>query len=295
MANLKSLGSRIKSVKSTRKITQAMKVVAAAKMHKARLDMEAARPYVNRLKDLISAIMSSGSTEGEAIPLLAGTNNKISKHLILVFSSDRGLCGSFNGSLFKQLKKIVADEEHIGRQVEILCVGKKVYELFRSYSKKHTIKRFEQLGSRGRFSYSDAEKLSESLLQRFALNEFNACTVIYNRFKSAISQIVEVEQLLPVSCNAFNAQDVAVTYEFEPDPVNVLTELLPSYITARLYNALLDSNASEHAARMSAMDNATRNASDMIKDLTLEYNRTRQAVITKELIEIISGAETVNG
>ena len=296
MADLKTLRNRIKSVKSTQKITKAMKMVAAAKLRRAQEAAEAARPYSERMERMLGALANSIKTPENAPALLAGHyENGVRKdgvHLLLVLSSDRGLCGGFNGSIAKaarlEIRKRTTAE---GKQVKVVTFGKKAYELLKNHVGKNIIERIDGLG-RKPLAYTDAESLAKNLLARFDLKEFDSATVIYNAFQSAISQIVTIQQLIPLELPEVIAPSDAV-YDFEPEEEEILQHLLPQNLAVQIYHALLENSASEQGARMSAMDNATRNAGEMIKKLTLVYNRTRQATITKELIEIISGAEAV--
>lgn len=295
MADLKTLRNRIKSVKSTQKITKAMKMVAAAKLKRAQNRAEAARPYSTKMEQMLGTLAASISNPENAPALLAGHYHhgvrKDAVHLLLVLSSDRGLCGGFNGSIAKAARTEFRRLSAAGKNVKVITYGKKAYELLKSHVGKSIIERLEGTG-RKTLAYDDAEGLAKNILERFEAQEFDSCTVIYNAFKSAISQIVTLQQLIPLELPEAIETTQAV-YDFEPKEEAILKQLLPQNLAVQIYHAMLENAASEQGARMSAMDNATRNAGEMIKKLTLVYNRTRQATITKELIEIISGAEAV--
>jgi F-type H+-transporting ATPase subunit gamma len=296
VADLKTLRNRIKSVKSTQKITKAMKMVAAAKLRRAQEAAEAARPYAERMERMLGALANSIKTLETAPALLSGRyENGIQKdgvHLLLVLSSDRGLCGGFNGSIVKAARQEIRIRQAQGKQVKVITFGKKAYELLKNHVGKNIVERVDGLG-RKPLAYSDAETLAKNLLARFDLHEFDSATVIYNAFRSAISQVVTIQQLIPLDLSASNIPPSEAVYDFEPEEDAILEQLLPQNVAVQIYHALLENAASEQGARMAAMDNATRNAGEMIKKLTLVYNRSRQATITKELIEIISGAEAV--
>ena len=295
MADLKTLRNRIKSVKSTQKITKAMKMVAAAKLRRAQEAAEAARPYSERMERMLGALANSIKTPETAPALLSGHYEngarKDSVHLLLVLSSDRGLCGGFNGSIAKTARAEIRKRTAEGKQVKVVTFGKKAYELLKNHVGKNIVERIDGLG-RKPLAYTDAESLAKSLLARFDLKEFDSATVIYNAFQSAISQVVTIQQLIPLELPE-NVVESDAVYDFEPEEEAILQQLLPQNLAVQIYHALLENSASEQGARMAAMDNATRNAGEMIKKLTLVYNRSRQATITKELIEIISGAEAV--
>lgn len=289
MANLKDLKGRINSVKSTQKITSAMKVVSASKLRRAREQAEAAAPYAEKM-DMVLKTLANNVDKSSAPQLLVGNGND-KTHLIVVVSSDRGLCGGFNTHLIKAVKTKITKLQGEGRSVKILCIGKKGYELLKSSYKKNIVGRIEDISKKRIIPFSDASEQAEKIIQMFENVEFDVCCVFYNKFISAIAQEVTEQQLIPL------AMDEEVTsssvYEYEPSEAKILADLLPKNIAVQIYNSFLESSASEHGARMSAMDNATRNAGEMIKKLTLVYNRTRQAAITTELIEIIAGAEAV--
>lgn len=296
MASLKDLRMRIDSVKSTQKITSAMKMVAAAKLRRAQEQAEAARPYAERMDRMLGSLAASLASAEGAPKLLAGTG-KQDVHLLVVMTSDRGLCGAFNSSIVRDARRLIAQLRNDGKQVKILTVGRKGWASLRRDYRELIVGTIEEVG-RPRLGFDDAQKISTRVLEMFEAGEFDVATLVYNRFRSAILQIVTRQQLIPFAVEpaADAAPDAAsdnVVYEYEPDEAEILEVLLPRNMSVQIFRALLENNASEHGARMSAMDNATRNAGDMIDSLTLNYNRTRQAVITKELIEIISGAEAV--
>jgi len=300
MPNLKDLRIRIDSVKSTQKITSAMKMVAAAKLRRAQEQAEAARPYSERM-DRMMASLAAGVAEGAGGPALLAGTGKSDTHLIVVISSDRGLCGGFNTNIVREVRRRTDALLAEGKAVKLLCVGRKARDVLRRIYGELIIASFEDVGRR-HLSYAEALEVATKVLDLFDEGEFDVCSVVYNRFQSAISQIVTAQQLIPFGADdndGAEAEEAAAgavgdaVYEFEPDEEEILSDLLPRNIAVQIFRALLESAASEHGARMTAMDNATRNAGDMIDGLTLTYNRTRQAVITSELIEIISGAEAL--
>jgi F-type H+-transporting ATPase subunit gamma len=296
MASLKDLRGRIASVQATRKITSAMKMVAAAKLRRAQEQAEAARPFAERMERMLSSLGGSVKGSPGAPALIAGTGSD-QTHLIVVATADRGLCGGFNVNIVRRARQLIQKLEDEGKTVKILCVGRKGRDqLRRQYGSKivHTI---EGVGRRA-VAFSEADEIGEKVRSMFSDNEFDVCTIVYARFQSAISNIVTSQQLVPAEASAqedgAEEEDLGgAVYEYEPSEEAILAELLPRNISVQIFRALLENAASEHGSRMTAMDNATRNAGDMINSLTLTYNRTRQAMITKELIEIISGAEAV--
>ncbi len=294
MPSLKDLRMRIDSVKSTQKITSAMKMVAAAKLRRAQEQAEAARPYAERMERMVRSVSASVSGVEGASPLLSG-RGRASVHLVVVMTSDRGLCGAFNSSIVREARRMILELANEEKQVKILCVGRKGWSQLRRDNSAEIVDLIEDVG-RQRLGFDDAQGVAARILEMFDGEEFDVCTLIYNRFQSAISQVVTRRQLLPFALET-NADETAQTdeqiYDYEPDEAEILDVLLPRNISVQVFRALLENNASEHGARMSAMDSATRNAGEMIDTLTLNYNRTRQAFITKELIEIISGAEAV--
>ncbi len=291
MASLKDLKNRIKSVKSTQKITKAMKMVAAAKLRRAQEAAEAARPYATKMEEVVTAL-AAGIGESDSAPRLLKGTGFDKKHLLVVMTSDRGLCGAFNSSIVRAARRRVRELQAEGKEVFLLCVGRKSYEQLRLEFKTQIIGRIAELGKK-RLSYADAQRVSEEANRLMAEYQIDVVTMVYNQFKSAISQIVTFQQLMPLAIDSAATQAHVTPYEYEPDAETILEDLLPRNLTMQLYRALLENAASEQGARMTAMDNATRNAGDMIGKLSLKYNRTRQAAITTELTEIISGAEAV--
>jgi F-type H+-transporting ATPase subunit gamma len=295
MPSLKSLRLRIRSVKSTQKITSAMKLVAAAKLRRAQEAAEAARPYAERMERMVGAI-AKGFADGQgAPPLLRGTGGD-KTHLIVAYTADRGLCGAFNGSIVRHVRNMAIKLQRDGKTVKILAVGRKGNELLRRDLGKSIVGSITGIG-RKTVVYSEAQQVATKISELFAAGEFDVCTVVYNRFQSAMTQIVTAQQIIPLPVPEADAGAKAKGPEavpiFEPDEEDILAELLPRNLAVQLFRALLEHAASEHGARMTAMDSATRNAGDMIDRLTLNLNRSRQASITKELIEIISGADAV--
>jgi F-type H+-transporting ATPase subunit gamma len=298
MANLKDLKSRIASVKKTQKITSAMKMVAAAKLRRAQEGAEKARPYAERMNRMLTSIAKSVGDTAGAPKMLVGTGGN--RQLFLVCASDRGLCGGFNGSIVRETRKRLRDCAARGIEFKIITVGRKSRDLLRREFSDKIIASFTDIGRRG-VAFDEAVDVAEKITELYEAGEFDVCTVIYNKFQSAISQVVTPLQLIPFNMDETKADDEVLAipgpahavFIFEPDEEEILEDLLPRNIATQIFQALLESSASEHGARMTAMDNATRNAGDMIDGLTMTYNRTRQAVITKELIEIISGAEAL--
>jgi F-type H+-transporting ATPase subunit gamma len=313
MPSLKSLRQRIASVKQTRKITSAMKMVSAAKLRRAQDQAVAARPYAERMETVLRSLAAGMAGRAGAPPLLAGTG-KDEVHLVVVMTADRGLCGSFNSSIVRDARRLIRSLLETGKSVKILCVGRKARDQLRRDFGSLIVDTIQDVG-RPRITFTTAETIGRRIAEMFQDSEFDVCTIVYNRFKSAISQIVTRQQIIPFraaeakggEAKGAETKGTAVSaavstdarpaggavYEFEPDETEILADLLPRNLAVQFFRALLENNASEQGARMTAMDNATRNAGDMINRLTLNYNRTRQAIITKELIEIISGAEAV--
>ena len=290
MPSLKDLKNRIGSVKSTQKITSAMKMVAAAKLRKAQEQALASRPYTSLMDNIVSKIASKAS--GSSIDLLSGKpENKT--HLLVVFSADRGLCGGFNGSITRTVRSEVKKLKDDGIEVKLLMVGKKSADALNRDFGELFVEKID--GKSAKPNYSDAEVLAKKIIDLFEDGQFGVCKVIYNKFVSAITQEVTFKSLIPVEVkqNEIEQDNSSSIYDFEPGEEEILNDLLPRNLATQLFSSQIESTASELAARMTAMDNATRNAGDMIDNLTLQYNRTRQAVITKELIEIISGAEAL--
>lgn len=297
MASLKDLKIRIDSVKSTQKITSAMKMVAAAKLRRAQEQAEASRPYSIRMERMIGSLAGKAGDVGGP-KLLAGTG-KDDVHMLVVATADRGLCGGFNGTIVRQARLRANQLLNDGKTVKILCIGKKGRDLLRRDFADNIIETVEGI-AKPQLEFASADDIGSRLIDMFDKDEFDVCTVIYNRFQSAMTQIVTEQQLIPASLpeaendnEDTSGKELKALYEYEPDEEGILAALLPRNVTTQLFSALLENNASEHGARMTAMDNATRNAGEMIDSLTMTYNRTRQAAITKELIEIISGAEAL--
>ena len=293
MPSLKDLRIRINSVKSTQKITSAMKMVAAAKLRRAQERAEAARPYAERMERMLRSLAASMAGQEGAPALLAGTG-KDAVHLVVVMTSDRGLCGGFNSSIVRGARRLIRDLRADGKQVKILCIGRKGRDQLRRDFGSLIIGTVEEI-AKPRLTYAAADRVAQRIAGMFEAGEFDVCTIIYNRFKSAMTQIVTTLQLIPFTAEgpAQEASSAGASYEYEPDEATILAELLPHNLSVQIYKALLENGASEEGARMTAMDSATRNAGDMINRMTINYNRSRQAYITKELIEIISGAEAV--
>jgi F-type H+-transporting ATPase subunit gamma len=292
MPSLKALRTRINSVKSTQKITSAMKMVAASKLRRAQQQAEAARPYAERMERMLVALAASVAGSPSAPQLMVGTG-KEQVHLLVPVTADRGLAGAFNANVGRATRNLARKLEAEGKTVKILAVGRKGRDYLRRELASRITGDISYAGKR-RIEFTDAEDVGVRITAMLAAGEIDVCTIVYNRFHSVISQIVTEQQLIPVPPPEGKVEDLGgATYEFEPDEETILARLLPQALAIQIYRALLESAAGEHGARMTAMDNATRNAGDMIKRLTLNYNRARQANITKELIEIISGAEAV--
>jgi F-type H+-transporting ATPase subunit gamma len=294
MPSLKDLRLRIRSVQSTQKITAAMKVVAASRLRRAQEQAEAARPYAQRMERVLASLAARMSGLPNAPPLLVGTGND-DTHLIVVATSDRGLAGGFNASILREARRRIRELEAAGKRVMILTIGRKGRDGLRRDYGRMIHDSLTDVGRR-HMSFDEAHDIAERILVLFRAGSFDVCTIVYNRFRSAITQIVTAQQLIPFPIAAEDSRASPATagvYEFEPSEEEILGELLPQNLAVQIYTALLENAASEQGARMTAMDNATRNAGDMIARLTLNYNRTRQAAITKELIEIISGAESL--
>ena len=292
MANLKELKNQIDSVRSTRKITQAMKMVAASKLRRAQESAESARPYSEKISKIMSSLAISMKDSDVALDLLLG-NKDTSVHIIIAVTSDRGLCGGFNSSIVKAVKNKVKYIKDKNLDFKIICLGKKGADILTGLFGDNVISS-ENINDKN--SYTLAEDISALLVKKLDNKEFGTCSVIYNQFKSAISQIVTEQSLIPCTIDSEedeNSQDGEINFEFEPDEKGILSELLPKNLSIQIYKAILESGAGEQGARMAAMDNATRNAGEMIDKLNLSYNRQRQAIITGELIEIISGAEAL--
>ncbi len=302
MANLKELKNRITSVTSTQKITKAMQMVAAAKLRRAQEAAENSRPYAQRMERMIASVAANLPSLDTAPPLVVGTG-KDDVHLLLVVTAERGLCGAFNTNIIRAVQKKTRALRDAGKTVKLFCVGRKGQEgLRRDFG--DLIVEYVTLRDVKQLSFSDIRPIAEKLSQMFTDGEFDVCTLYFNAFKSVISQVVTDQQLIPVKLPEAEAESAenaggdaddlgGAIYEYEPEEDDLLGVLVPRNISVQIYRSLLESGAAEQAARMTSMDNATRNAGDMIDSLTLTYNRTRQAIITKELIEIVSGAEAL--
>jgi F-type H+-transporting ATPase subunit gamma len=293
MPSLKALRTRINSVKSTQKITSAMKMVAASKLRRAQQQAEAARPYAERMERMLRALAASVAGSPTAPPLLVGTGaDKV--HLLIAVTADRGLAGAFNSSIGRATRNLARRLESEGKTVKILAVGRKGRDYLRRELSSRIIGDISYTGKR-RIDFGDAQEIGTRVAAMLAAGEIDVATIVYNRFKSVIAQVVTEQQIIPAPPppEGESVDTGGAIYEFEPDEETILAKLLPQALAIQVYRSLLESAAGEHGARMTAMDNATRNAGDMIKRLSQNYNRARQANITKELIEIISGAEAV--
>jgi F-type H+-transporting ATPase subunit gamma len=288
MPSLKDLRNRIASVKSTQKITKAMQMVAVSKLRRAQSAVIAARPYAERVESVLTNL-AGAATAGEAPRLLVGSGSN-QTHLLVVCTGERGLCGAFNTAIVRLAREKANALAAEGKTVKILCVGKKGFDQLRRTHEKHILEMIDLRAVRT-ITYQTAQPIAENVIALFENGEFDVCTLFYSRFKSVISQIPTAQQLIPPELGA--KDEKAPVYDYEPDEGEILAQLLPRAVTVRIYRALLENAASFFGAQMSAMDNATRNAGEMVKKYTLRYNRTRQAMITKELIEIISGAEAL--
>jgi|TARA_B100001057_G_scaffold445269_1_gene482826 F-type H+-transporting ATPase subunit gamma len=292
MPSLDDLKKRIKSVKSTQKITKAMKMVAAAKLRKAQESAERGRPYSEKMQNIILNLTKSINDPQNAPKLLVGTGED-KKYLCVVLTADRGLCGGFNSNICKlaknNFKKILSE----GKELKIITVGSKGYDQIRREYNKYIIKKLS-FKDKKNITFNEADEVGNEILSLFNQNEFDKCIIFYNNFKNVITQIPQAQQIIPAETkNIKDNETEDFTYEFEPDEDEILEDLLPKNISTQVFKALLENAASEQGSRMTAMDNATRNAGDLVDKLTINYNRSRQASITKELIEIISGAESL--
>ncbi len=290
MANLKALKIRIKSVKSTQKITKAMKMVAASKLKRAQTAAENSRPYCAKMEEILQSVAGSFKDSDNAPELLTGRKDG-NRHLLVVLTSDRGLCGGFNGNIVKGARAKIKELESKGKEIKILAVGRKAIDLLKTQHGSKIIERISGINKKS-VDYSEAENIAKKIIQLFETNQIDSCGLFYNKFKSVISLVTTYQQLIPLELPA-NDNANPVAYEYEPGEKEILSTLLPQNLAVQVFHAMLENAASEQAARMTAMENATKNAGEMIKGLTLDYNRSRQAAITKELIEIISGAEAV--
>jgi F-type H+-transporting ATPase subunit gamma len=291
MTTLKALRDRRKSVQSTQKITMAMKMVAGAKLRRAQEHVEAGRPYAHLMNQMLRDLAENAQALESPQPLLTGTG-KTDIHLILIATSDRGLCGPFNSSILRQARKVIELSQSHGQTVKLMSVGRKGKDVLTREYGPLLIESFIEVGY-PRLYFSEAQRIADSVLNMFQDGMFDICTLIYNHFKSAVVQEVTLQQIIPIGKET--PQSLKPIYEYEPDEGGILSKLLPQNVAVQIYNGLLENAASEQGARMTAMDNASRNADDIIRNLTLLYNRTRQSQITRELIEIISGAEALQG
>ena len=296
MPSLKDIKTQINSVGSTKKITSAMKMVAASKLRRSQEKAEAARPYSSRLEEMLSSLASSAASGEGIIKLLTGTGND-QNYIVVPVSADRGLCGGFNSSINRETFKLVKSLEDNGKKVQLMPVGKKSRDFFNRVMKDQIIESFVDLNVSST-GYESALNISNKLQELYFDGKFDKCILVFNKFKSAISQEVTQQQLIPLDVSNSEKEEEKenssnAIYDYEPDEETILKDLLPKNVSIQIFKVLLESDAGEQGARMAAMDNATRNAGEMIDSLTLKYNRTRQAFITKELIEIISGAESI--
>ncbi len=307
MPSLRDLRDRISSVKSTKKITSAMKMVAASKLRRAQAQAEAAQPYAKAMSDMMARVAGNVTITDESSKLLTGTGAD-NTHLLVVVTADRGLCGGFNSNLVREARRMTQNLIREGKDVKIICVGRKGHDLLKRNMHHHMWQEFLGVTAKKRLEYADANAIVEYVLAKFEDGEFDVCTVLYNEFRSVLTQKPAAMQLIPFKLPEGAANDNAddatmggsdanvvtgAPYTFEPTEAEILEALLPRNLGIQMFRALLDSSAGEHASRMTAMDNATRNAGEMIDGLSLQYNRARQAAITTELIEIISGAEAL--
>jgi len=291
MASLDDLKKRIASVKSTQKITKAMKMVAAAKLRRAQESAERGRPYSEKMNNIILNLSNGISDIDNAPKLLSGTGeDKV--HLCVVMTSDRGLCGGFNTNIIKKAKQYFQKILDEGKTLKIITVGTKGYDQLKRLYGDNIIERISFKESKN-INYFDADKVGKIVIEKFEKKEFDVCAIFYNQFKNVITQIPQEQQIIPLKTSEKDENSSEDNYEFEPEEDEILSNLLPKNISTQIFKAMLENSASEQGSRMSAMDNATRNAGEMVDKLTIEYNRSRQAAITKELIEIISGAESL--
>ncbi|MCB1651916.1 MAG: F0F1 ATP synthase subunit gamma [Alphaproteobacteria bacterium] len=303
MPSLRDYRDRITSVKSTRKITSAMKMVAASKLRKAQEQAEASQPYARSMADMLARVAKNVVINESSSKLLAGTGSD-QKHLLVVVTADRGLCGGFNGSLIKTARLKISELVKEGKDVTLLCVGRKGRDLLKREYSSQILQSFVGIAGSSKIEYAEAQKVTDLILEKYEEGAFDVCSLVYNEFKSVLAQKPTVQQLIPFKLPEGDKDEAAKDekpqeegaispYSFEPEEDAILNALLPRNLGVQIFRSLLDSAAGEQAARMTAMDNATRNAGEMIDRLTLSYNRARQAYITKELIEIISGAEAL--
>jgi F-type H+-transporting ATPase subunit gamma len=291
MASLDDLKKRISSVKSTQKITKAMKMVAAAKLRRAQESAEKGRPYSDKMNNIILNL-SNGISDIENAPKLLSGTGEDKVHLCVVMTSDRGLCGGFNTNIIKKAKQYFQKVLDEGKTLKIITVGTKGYDQLKRLYGDKIIERISFKESKN-INYFDADKVGKIVIEKFEKKEFDVCAIFYNQFKNVITQIPQEQQIIPLNTSEKEENSSEDNYEFEPEEDEILSNLLPKNISTQIFKAMLENSASEQGSRMSAMDNATRNAGEMLDKLTIEYNRSRQAAITKELIEIISGAESL--
>jgi len=291
MASLDDLKKRISSVKSTQKITKAMKMVAAAKLRRAQEGAEKGRPYSDRMNNIILNLSKNINDKENAPKLLSGSG-KDEVHLCVVMTSDRGLCGGFNSNIIKKAKSYFQKVNDQGKKIKIITVGSKGYDQLKRLYENDILEKISFKESKNA-NYFDAEKVGKIIIEKFEKKEFDVCVIFYNQFKNVITQIPQEQQIIPLQTSEAENNSTIDNYEFEPEEDEILSNLLPKNISTQIFKAMLENSASEQGSRMSAMDNATRNAGEMVDKLTIEYNRSRQAAITKELIEIISGAESL--
>lgn len=310
MPNLRDYRDRIKSVTSTRKITSAMKMVAASKLRRTQEQAQSAQPYAKAMASMLARVSGNLKGDTENAPKLLVGSGKDEKHLLIVVTADRGLCGGFNAYVIKETLSQIAALESKGKEVSLICIGRKGFIALSRVHKNKIIHYFDDVIGKDKVEYAKVYKVAQMVLSRFDTSEFDVCTMLYNRFVSVMVQQPSMMQLIPFELNSKSGEGTSTggsqgaaryeeetgylyPYSYEPSEDEILAALLPRNVGVQIFSGLLDSAAGEQAARMTAMDNATRNAGDMIKDLTLQYNRARQAYITKELIEIISGAEAL--
>ena len=291
MASLDDLKKRISSVKSTQKITKAMKMVAAAKLKRAQDSAEKGRPYSEKMNNIILNL-SNGLSDKENAPMLLSGTGDDKVHLCVVLTADRGLCGGFNSNIIKKAKNFFNKKLEDGKEIKIITVGSKGYDQLKRLYKDKIIENLSFKDSKNA-NYFDANKVGNLIIEKFEKKEFDVCTIFYNQFKNVITQIPQEQQIIPLENKKEGEKSSETSYEFEPEEDEILENLLPKNISTQIFKAMLENSASEQGSRMGAMDNATRNAGEMVDKLTIEYNRSRQAAITKELIEIISGAESL--
>ena len=291
MASLDDLKKRISSVKSTQKITKAMKMVAAAKLRKAQESAEKGRPYSDKMNNIILNLSGSITDKENASKLLVGTGEE-KIYLCVVLTSDRGLCGGFNSNIIKKAKTYFNKIQAENKKLKIITVGSKGYDQLKRLYRENIIEKISFKESKNA-NYFDAEKVGKIIIDRFEKKEFDVCTIFYNKFKNVMTQIPQSQQLIPAKKEDETKTEQESSYDFEPEEDEILEDLLPKNISTQIYKGFLENSASEQGSRMTAMDNATRNAGDLVEKLTINYNRSRQAAITKELIEIISGAESL--